>query len=107
MLDGSALTEQHLLHRVGAETEPQRLEWDDLLRRDVSEVHLRPEVLDEPRLRGLRRRLEDQVADGDAVCDLVDQAGPQLAARAEDPGRPALARLGDHLPAARIELLAD
>ena len=41
---------QHLLERVGSETESQRLERDDLLRRDVPEVDLGAEVTDEPRL---------------------------------------------------------
>src|SRR5581483_9719046 len=54
---------EHLLHRVGAEAEPKRLERDHLVRRDVSEVHRRPEVLHEPRLSPFRRRLEDEVFD--------------------------------------------
>src|SRR5919199_560233 len=56
---GSAVaTEQHLLQGVAAETKPQRFERDHLVGRDVAEVRVRPELLDEPRLRGLRRRLE-------------------------------------------------
>src|SRR5581483_10195583 len=55
------VAKQHLLERVAAETETQSLERDDLVGRDVSEVHGRPEVLDEPGLRGLGRRLEEQV----------------------------------------------
>ena len=43
--------------------------------------------------------------DVDPVDDLVDQAGAHLAGRAEDPGRAALAPLGDHLPGAGRELL--
>src|SRR5919201_3193250 len=50
---------QHLLERVAAQAEPERLERDDLLRRDVAEVDLRPEVLDEPGLRRLGRGLPD------------------------------------------------
>src|SRR5436305_5918544 len=101
------VAKQHLLERVAAQAEPQRLEWDDLLGRDVPEVHVRPELLDEPGLRGLRRRLEDQVLDGHLVHDLVDETGPHLAVRAVDPGGPALPALRDHLPGARRQLLLD
>ena len=66
-----------------------------------------PEVLDEPGLRRLRRRLEDQVAEVDLVRDLVDEAGAHLAGRPEDAGGAALAALGDHLPGAGLELLLD
>jgi hypothetical protein len=64
-------------------------------------------VLDEPRLGGLRRRLEDQVGDVDLVRDLVDEAGSHLAGRAEDPGGAALAPLGYHLPGTGGTLLLD
>src|SRR5918911_4016604 len=72
-------TEEHLLQRVGAQAEPQRLERDDLLGRDVPEVHARSELPHEPGLARLRRRLEDQVLDRDLVRDLVDQTGAHLA----------------------------
>src|SRR4051794_4168794 len=55
------VTEQHLLQRVPAQPEPQRLERDHLFGRDVAEVHRRAELLHEPRLRGLGRRFEDDV----------------------------------------------
>src|SRR6059058_3813194 len=97
-------TEQHLLQRVAAQPEAERLERDDLLGRDVAEVDLGPEVPDEPRLRRLRRRLPDEVVEVDLVRDLVDQAGAHVAVLAEDPGRPALARLRDHLPGAGLLL---
>ena len=58
----AGVAKQHLLERVAAEAEPERLQRDDLLGRDVAEVDLGAELLDEPRLRGLRRRLEDDVA---------------------------------------------
>src|SRR5919204_5340362 len=45
---GAVAIQQHLLERVAAQAEPQRLERDDLVRRNVSEVHQRPEVRDEP-----------------------------------------------------------
>src|SRR5215470_20264159 len=45
-----AATEQHLLQGVAAQPEPQRLEWDHLVGRDVAEVDVRAEMLDEPRL---------------------------------------------------------
>src|ERR671935_396195 len=102
-----AVAKQHLLQRVAAEPEPQRLERDDLLGRDVAEVDVRTEVPDEPRLRRLRRRLEDQVADGDLVHDLVDEAGAHLARRPVDPCGAALAALCDHLPGASVELFLD
>src|SRR2546423_9285124 len=76
-------TEEHLLQRVGAEPEAERLERDDLLRGDVPEVHARAELLDEPRLRGLRGRLEDQVVERDLACDLGDQLGAHPAGRVE------------------------
>src|SRR5438309_1959824 len=50
------IVQQHLLQRVAAETEAQGLERDDLVGRDVSEVHSGAELLDEPDLCGLRRR---------------------------------------------------
>src|SRR5918911_509311 len=100
-------TEEHLLERVGAQAEPQRLERDDLLGRDVPEVHARPELADEPGLGALRRRLEDQVVDGDLMRDLVHEAGAHVAIRPVDPGAAALAPLRDHLPGARLELLLD
>src|SRR4051812_30216591 len=69
-LSGSALTEEGLVEGVGPQPEPERLERDHLVRRDVAEVHLRAEAAHEPGLRGLRRRLEDQVRDVDVVGDL-------------------------------------
>src|SRR5712691_8816703 len=75
---------QHLQHRVAAQAETQGLERDDLLGRDVAEVDVRPEVLHEPGLGALRRRLEDQVVDRDLMRDLVDQARAHVAILAED-----------------------
>src|SRR5581483_2137528 len=98
---------KHLLQRVAAQPEAQRLEWDDLVGWDVSQVDIRPEVADEPRLARLRRRLEDQVVDGDLVHDLVDEPRTHLAGRTVDAGRAALATLGDDLPGAGSELLLD
>src|SRR5581483_3829269 len=102
-----APTEQHLLQRVAAQAEPQRLERDDLLRRDVPEIDLGPEVLHEPRLRRFRRRLPDDVVEVDRVGDLVDETGAHLSGRPEDAGGPALARLRDHLPGAGFLLFLD
>src|SRR5260221_8335431 len=68
------VAKQHLLQRVAAQAEPQRLERDDFLRRDVAEVHVGAEVLDEPRLRRLRRCFEDDVVEVELVRNLVDQA---------------------------------
>src|SRR5579862_7235117 len=97
---------QHLLQRVAAETEAERLERNDLVGRDVAEVDVGPEVLDEPGLRRLRRRLPDQVVEVDRVLDLVDEPGPQLAGRPVDACCSAFAALGDYLPRASVELLA-
>ena len=44
--------------------------------------------------------------DADLVRDLVDQPGAHVAGRVEDAGRAALARLGDHLPRAGLQLFA-
>src|SRR5262245_40026566 len=104
---GALTAKQDLLQGVAAEPEAQRLERDDLFRRDVAEVHLGPEVLHEPRLRTLRRRLPDEVVEADRVLDLVDEARAELAGRAVDPGGSALTALGDDLPGARLQLLAD
>src|SRR5487761_1868250 len=103
----SRLDTEHLLERVAAQPEAERLERDDFLRRDVPEVDARAEVADEPRLRRLRRRLPDEVVEVDLVRDLVDEAGAHVAVLAEDAGRPALARLGDHLPRAGVLLFLD
>ncbi len=65
-----------------------------------------PMRLHEPRLRGLRRRLEDHVRRVDGFRDLRDQLGAHAAGRVEDAGGAALARLGDHLPRAGVQLLA-
>src|SRR5918997_4344743 len=104
---GGAVAKQHLLQRVRAQPTAERLERDHLVRRDVPEVDGRPELLHEPGLRRLRGGLEDQVVGPDVVDDLVYEPGPHLAGRAEDPGRPALASLRDHLPGAGVELLLD
>src|SRR5437879_6239444 len=101
------VAKQNLLEGVAAQAEPERLERDDFVGRDVAQVDLRAEVLDEPGLRGLRRRLPDQVVEVDRVRDLVDEPGAHLAGGPEDPGGAALARLGDHLPGACRELLLD
>src|SRR6476620_6764748 len=71
-------TEQHLLQRVAAQPEAQGLERDHLVGRDVAEVDVRAEMLDEPRLALLRGRLPDQRLEGDGVLDLVDEACAQL-----------------------------
>src|SRR5438094_26770 len=104
---GALAIEQDLLQRVAAQAEAQGLQRDDLLGRDVPEVHVRPELLDEPGLRGLRGRLEDELRDVDLVRDLVYQPSPHLAVRPVDPGGAALAAFGDHLPGTRFELFLD
>src|SRR5438132_3766073 len=56
-----AVAKQHLLQRVAAQAQPQSRERDHLVRRDVPEVDRGAELLDEPHLGGLRRRLEHDV----------------------------------------------
>src|SRR5438046_5106580 len=102
---GRLATEEHLLERVAAQPEPQGLERDHLVGRDVAEIDVRAEVLDEPGLRRLRRRLPDQVVEVERVLDLVDEPRAELSGRAVDAGRAAFATLRDHLPRARVELL--
>src|SRR5690349_6814032 len=103
----SFATEQHLLQRVAPQPETEGLERDHLVRRDVPEVDRRTEALDEPRLRCLRRRLEEDVLDADGLGDLTDQLGAHAAGRVEDAGGAAFPRLGDHLPRTGLELLAE
>src|ERR1700756_4818116 len=55
----SVAAKEHLLQGVAAPAEGQRLERDDFLGRDVAEVDRRAELLHEPRLGRLARRLED------------------------------------------------
>src|SRR5256885_455083 len=100
----AGVAKQHLLQRVAAEAEPERLQRDDLLGRDVAEVDLGAELLDEPDLRGLRRRLEDDVVEPYGLGDLADQLGAHAACRVEDAGGAAFARLGDGLPRTCVEL---
>src|SRR4030095_7430098 len=77
---------------VAAQAEPERLQRDDLLGRDVPEVDPGAEVLDEPGLARLRRRLPDEVVDVELVGDLLDQAGAHVAVLAADAGAAAHAR---------------
>src|SRR2546423_15270693 len=74
-------TEEHLLQRVGTQAEPPRLEREDLVGRDVPEVHARPELPDETRLGALRGCFRAQILERDLVHDLVDEAGAHLAGR--------------------------
>jgi hypothetical protein len=99
------LIEENFPEGVGAEPEAERLERDDFVGRDVPEVDLRTEAADEPALGGLRRGLEDDVAEVDPVDDLVDEASSHLAGRAEDAGRASLAGFGDDLPGAGVQLV--
>src|SRR5919201_300979 len=101
------LAKQHLLQGVATQPEPEGLERDDFLGRDVAEVDVGAELLHEPGLRRLRRRLEDEVVNGNVVDDLVDEPGAHLAGRAVDPGRTAFAAFGDHFPSAPVELFLD
>src|SRR5262249_1492934 len=102
-----SVAKQHLLQRVAAQSEAERLERDHFLGRDVAEVDVRAEVPDEPRLARLRRRLEDEVGERDLMCGVVDQAGAHGAVLAENSRGSALARLRDHLPRAGVLLFLD
>src|SRR5205823_13988380 len=102
---GRLATEEHLLERVAAQPEPQGLERDHLVGRDVAEIDVRAEVLDEPGLALLRRRLPDQSFEGNSVLDLVHEPRPELTARPVDAGGAALPALGDAAPGPRVELL--
>src|SRR4051812_22412066 len=104
---GSVAGKEHLPQGVAPEPAAQRLERDHLVGRDVAEVDRRAELLDEPGLCGLRRRLEDDVERADGARDLADQLGAHAAVGVEDPGGAALACLGDDLPRAGGELLAE
>src|SRR5436190_18347526 len=81
----TGVAKKHLLERVAAQAEPERLQRDHLAGRDVPQVDPRAEVLAEPGLRGLGRRLPDDVVDRELVRDLLDQAGAHVAVPAEDP----------------------
>src|SRR5262245_43331502 len=93
--------------RVGTEALADRLDRDDVIGRDVAEVHVGAEVLDEPHLLRLAGRLEDDPPGVDVHLDLVDEPGLDLARRVIDADRPRLAALHDHLPRAGGELALD
>src|SRR2546429_565961 len=98
------VAKEHLLQRVAAEAAAERLERDDLFRRDVPEVHGGAELLDEPRPGGPRRCLEDDVLAGHGIGDLADELRAHVAGLAVESRPPALSRFGDHLPWAHIKL---
>src|SRR5262245_18242580 len=70
--------------RGGTESLADRLDRDDVLVRDVADVHVGAEVLDEPHLLGLAGRLEDDPPRVDVHLDLVDEPGLDLARRVID-----------------------
>src|SRR5262249_61934651 len=78
--------------RVGAQALADSLHRDDVLGRDVAQVHVGAEVLDEPHLLWLARRLQDDAAGVDAHLDLVRQPRPDLARPVVDVDRPRLPR---------------
>src|SRR5262249_55977145 len=92
---------------VGAQALADGLDRDHVLGRDVAEVHVRPEVLDEPDLLGLARRLEDDAAGVDLHLDLVDESRLDLARRVVDADGARLAPLDDHLPRTGPQLALD
>src|SRR5262249_4476602 len=92
---------------VGTQALADGLDRDHVLGGDVAQVHVRAEVLDEPDLLRLARRLEDDAGGVDLHLDLVDQACFDLARRVVDADGSRLASLYDHLPSARGELALD
>ena len=100
------VTQEHLLQGVGAEPEPERLERDDLFRRDVAEVDLgaepaartRPaEACPGPRRRRPSTSISWTISSIRPVR--ISPDGPV------DAGGAGLATLGDHLPRAGREVL--
>src|SRR5688572_28677700 len=80
-------SKENLLQGVAAQAAAERLERDHLVGRDVPEVHVRADGLHEPRLRGLRRRLEDKIANSYGVRDAGDDVRPHATVSGEDAGR--------------------
>ena len=91
---------EDVCHGVGAEPDADRLEGDHVGGRDVAEVHVAAEVLHEPGLLLLLRRLEEELRRVHLRHQLLDEAGLHLAVRVVDADRPALPRLADDTPAA-------
>src|ERR1700712_950768 len=73
VVESGSVNNEHLLQCVAAQAETQRLERDHFVGRDVAEVDARPELLDEPGLRGLARCFEDDVLDTDRLRDVGDE----------------------------------
>ena len=71
--------QREALDRVQAQPQPQRLEREDVVGRDVAEVAVGAEALEQPYLLALQGRVEDQALRVDCVRDLVDQAGAHFA----------------------------
>ena len=96
------------LDGVRAQAEAQRLEREHVGGGDVAEVALGAEVLEQPDLL-LRGSGASKIRPlgVDRVRDLVDQPRAQLAVGAVDARRARLARLGDHLPRAGVEIAFD
>src|SRR5262249_47326563 len=98
-----------MVQQQGVRAQPltDGLERDDVLGRHVAHVHVGSEVLDEPHLLGLARRLEDDPAGIHLHLDLVDESCLDLAGGVVDAARPRLATLDDHLPGACRDLALD
>src|ERR1700722_16197743 len=95
------------LDGVGAQAETQGLQGEAVAGGDVAEVAPGAEVLQQPHLLSLQRRVEDQLLRIDRVDDLLDQAGTGFAVGAVDAGGARLARLGDHLPGTGVQVAFD
>src|SRR5262249_9114586 len=97
----------HQQEGVGTQALADRLDRDDVAGRDVAEVHVRTEVLHQPHLLVLLRRLEDHASGIDLRLDLLDQARLHLARALVDADGAGLAAFADDLPRARAELFLD
>ena len=83
--------EQDLLERVAAKAEAQRLERDDLVRRDVAQVDVRPECFTNHAWEDFVGASKITSSIGHAVRDLVEEARAHVAVGVVDPGGAALA----------------
>ena len=93
---------------VEAQADPQRLEPDYAVERDVAEVDIGTNSLDQFLLDRLAWRLEHEALDGNAAGqNVIEQVDPQLAVAAADAAPARFARFQDHVVGARCQILRD
>src|SRR6185369_2637774 len=97
----------HQEERIGAEPLADGLHRDDVARRHVAEVHVGTEVLHQPDLLVLLRRLEHHARRIDLGLDLLDEAGLHFAGALVDADGAGFSALADDLPRAGGELFLD